>query len=230
MSKQYLLQLVCLLFVFCGGSLTVAQELDLDEIDVFGDSAAADPAAPATQTDDVFSEGGDVFSEGGEASSSDDPMSKDPSQLTQEDLMALMNQGAALQEEAKWNDAIIVYSRILQNARFARYAPALFERAKCFQEVGELQLADAGFDEAAANSQVYPELLTATLTERGKLLMEMGSFEDALGLFSQAVASNASDPELLYLRGKAQLRVAQSGFGPPGDNVGMAIKSLKRAI
>ena len=119
MSKQYLLQLVCLLFVFCGGSLTVAQELDLDEIDVFGDSAAADPAAPATQTDDVFSEGGDVFSEGDEASSSNDPMSKDPSQLTEEDLMALMNQGAALQEEAKWNDAIAVYSRILQNARFA---------------------------------------------------------------------------------------------------------------
>ena len=199
------------LFVLClCGSVAKAQ-VNLDDINPFGDDAGTTD----TGTDGLLD---------------DTPVQPAGPEETQKTFDDYYKDAEALAAEGKCAEAIEVYSQIL--AANPNYFPAYVGRGKCLAELGENELALESLTSAVSFAARYPAIFAEASAERGKVLLQLGQYQEAADDFSAAVQSNPSDAEFLYYRGKSFMKLAslpQTGFGQQ-DYVGQAISSLSRSI
>ncbi len=197
--------LIAALVLICA---TVRGQVDLNEINPFGDDPTAE--TPATVPADQ------------------------PEQAAQPTLEEFFNQGKALAEEGRCTEAIKYFSSILAQA--PNYAPAALEQGKCFAEIGEKQLALESLGLAVNYGQRFPpELYAEALAERGKVFLDLGNFQEAVDDFTLAVQTSPANPEYLFLRGKSLNRLARTpssaySASGPAEFFMQAIASLDRAI
>lgn len=197
------------LFVLCLSGSVLQAQVNLDDINPFGEDATDAPSADGLL---------------------DNPATEQPAAPERRTVEDVYKQAEALVADGKCSEAIELYSQIL--AANPNYVPAYLGRGKCLADLGENQLALESLAQAVSYGARYPQVFAEASAERGKVLLELGQFQEASDDFSAAVQSSPADAEYLFLRGKAFMRLAsmpQTGFSQT-DYVGQAISSLKRAI
>jgi tetratricopeptide (TPR) repeat protein len=221
-------RLVAFAFVALGiviSSTAVAQEPDLGDLDMFGDTP--DAQTPATEDDPLNLDDFGGLQPGAET----DTGELQPEQKTYEQAL---QEGIELAANGNLAEAVGTFNALLnpQAGGNPRFAPAALELAKAYVELGELQLATQYFGQAINDGAPFPGVVAEANIELGTVLLEQGLNADAVESFSQAVQTDPFDAFALFMRGKALIRSATSFAAGPGalEQVEQAIDSLDRAI
>lgn len=115
------------------------------------------------------------------------------------------NEGDALFEAGKYEQAVSVYTSILEND--PKNIRALYHRGRAYEELGQLEAAESDFKSAYGEDQKNTQVLLGL----SNLYQKMQQHEMSLQYANYAVELSGAPPTAYFLRGRAYHQLGNTG-------------------
>jgi tetratricopeptide (TPR) repeat protein len=139
-------------------------------------------------------------------------------------MSRVMKDADAKFEAGQWQEAIVVYDKVLTSQPGS--AHARYRRAAARLKLGQGEAALADLDEAI---KLEPGLAPARV-ERARLHLASGRLQPAIEDFDAAEQTGLKDPALYLERGKAHLALARQGAADPASALRLAVNDLSEVL